>query len=149
MMKNIMLTAAFLCAAISMACGQSKSTQCSALVDEGNKGQSAFEKVDFDKPAVAQAAVDKIKASNTAMEALKLEDEKLKMLRSQYVKTLGDSADAVGRMVILQQKAEKAAPAEGAALEAELGKARAEFDSAEKGSIKVIAELNTYCTGSK
>jgi hypothetical protein len=149
MMKNLMITAAFVGASLSMACGLSKSAQCNALVDEGNKGQAAFDKVDFDKPALAKAAIDKVKTSNSALEALKLEDEKLKTLRGQYVKTLADSADAVGRMLALAEKVEKAAPSEANALEAELAKVHAEFESADKGSAKVIADLNTYCTGSK
>jgi hypothetical protein len=148
-MRFLALAAIVACAVATSACGQSKVTQCNAMIEEANKGQTAFEKVDFDKPALVKASLEKVKASNTSLEAVKLEDEKLKTLRTQYVKTHTDAADVMGRLAGLAEKIEKADEATSTKLEAESVKVQKELEVVEKASSKVIDDLNTYCTGSK
>jgi predicted nucleic acid-binding Zn-ribbon protein len=126
-------------------CGMSKRAQCEAVIAEAQKNQNAFEKVDTDKPAELKKALALVESSNKSLEAVKLEDEKLKDMRVRYVKAHANIATVMQKMADIDEKMEKMDVKDVDKLKKEVEALEKQSETSVKDGDKVIDEINSYC----
>jgi hypothetical protein len=127
---------------VGVGCGKSKIAQCNAFIDEANKSQNAFNDIDnaIDKPAVLKQKMAQIEAATTKVQAVQLEDPKLKDLQKRYGEGLRGFTAALTNVSTLAQDPKKLALLE---------KAAKDLDKLGEQESKLIDEINTYCSGGK
>jgi hypothetical protein len=134
------------------ACG-TKIAECNKFVEEANKGQDAFSKLDMHKEDSLQSTLTEVDASNSRLAEMKFQDGKLSELQAGYVKALKAVTEKMGKvdeiLKAVQDAKNKGDETALTAKKAEFEALTPEVDKAVKDSRTSIDDLNTYCTGSK
>ena len=128
-----------------------KIAECNQFIDEANKGQTAFSKLDKDKEDALKSTITEVEASNKKLEDMKFTDAKLNELKTNYIAKHKAVLDIMSK-TDESAKAVKDATDKGDAAAAqakvdELNKLKDQIDGAIKDASKSIDDLNAYCSG--
>jgi hypothetical protein len=128
-----------------------KIAECNQFIDEANKGQTAFSKLDKDKEDALKSTITEVEASNKKLDEMKFTDAKLNELKANYITKHKAVLDIMSKTDDAA-KAVKDATDKGdnAAVQSkvdELEKLKDQIDGAIKDASKSIDDLNAYCSG--
>jgi hypothetical protein len=127
---------------LTVSCTQSKVSECKKIMEVANRAVSEAKSVTNgekanDPKSVMQAA-DAMEKASRAMEAINVKDEKLQDYQAGFINVYRDTSKATRNFIAASQKNDRSA-----AEAARLGVQQA--TTLEK---QIVADFNTYCSGS-
>lgn len=122
-----------------------KVEQCNAFIERANQSQAELERLPLvvDDSAKIQADAAKIEAEARAIGAIPLKDDKLAKLRDEYAGTLVKLARSVRE--IGRPLGETKPPS----LQAQAKQLQADVQKIEQEQIRLVGEINLYCSGAR
>jgi DNA repair ATPase RecN len=122
-----------------------RASECSAFIEEANRGQEALSKLDRKDESSLNATSARVQASNQRLQAIKFRDRKLSELQGRYIHALDELLEKLKKADERLRAAETTGMDTAWPILTDWATQKKDFDQAADESSKTIDELNDYC----